>query len=152
MTLAANKEEQDRIRRIAIVFLILSAKTRRRSHVSTKQAGGALGERFLWSMLLCRFTLRVSKGSAHRAIPMATPQRIRSMVTAQPFRPFTVNLVGGRSFTVKHPENAAASIDGREMTIYDEVGAHYVEISWSMSSSRCGRRRRPDRMATGLSR
>jgi hypothetical protein len=58
---------------------------------------------------------------------MATPP-IRTMITAQPFRPFTVNLVGGRSFTVKQPENAAASIDGREMTIYDEDGAHYVEM------------------------
>lgn len=59
---------------------------------------------------------------------MATPARIRSMITAQPFRPFRVGLVGGRSFTVKHPENAAASLDGREMTIYDDDGAHHVEM------------------------
>ena len=59
---------------------------------------------------------------------MATPQRIRTMITAQPFRPFKIGLVGGRTFTVKHPENAAASIDGREMTIYDDDGPHYVEM------------------------
>jgi hypothetical protein len=58
---------------------------------------------------------------------MATPQRIKTMITAQPFRPFTVGLVGGRTFIVRHPENAAVSVDGREMTIYDDDGAHYVE-------------------------
>jgi hypothetical protein len=58
---------------------------------------------------------------------MATPQRIKDMIRAQPFRPFTVGLVGGRSFTVKHPEYAAVSVDGREMTLYDEDGAHYIE-------------------------
>lgn len=58
---------------------------------------------------------------------MATPQRIKSMLAAQPFRQFTVGLVGGRTFVVRHPEFAACSVDGREMTIYDEEGAHYVE-------------------------
>jgi hypothetical protein len=50
------------------------------------------------------------------------------MITAQPFRPFRIGLVGGRSFTVRHPENAAASIDGREMTVYDEDGPHHIEM------------------------
>jgi hypothetical protein len=59
---------------------------------------------------------------------MATPQRIRTMITAQPFRPFRVGLVGGRIFTVRHPENASASLDGREMTVYDEEGPHHIEM------------------------
>jgi hypothetical protein len=50
------------------------------------------------------------------------------MITAQPFRPFIVNLVSGRSLTVKHPDYAAASRDGRELTSYDDNGAHYVEM------------------------
>jgi hypothetical protein len=58
---------------------------------------------------------------------MATPARIKSMINAQPFRQFTVGLVGGRSFLVRHPEHAAVSVDGREMTIYDDEGPHFVE-------------------------
>jgi hypothetical protein len=53
---------------------------------------------------------------------------VRNILTAQPFRPFIVILVGGRSFTVRHPENAAASFDGREMTVYDENGPHTIEM------------------------
>jgi hypothetical protein len=37
------------------------------------------------------------------------PRPVRSILTAQPFRAFIVDLVGGRSFTVRHPENAAGS-------------------------------------------
>jgi hypothetical protein len=66
--------------------------------------------------------------TVRREMQMAIPQRIRSMITAQPFKPFIVNLVGGTSFTIRHPENAAASIDGREMTVYDEDGPHYIEM------------------------
>jgi len=58
---------------------------------------------------------------------MATPNRIRSLITAQPFRPFTINLVGGKTFTVRHPEYAAMSPDGREMIVYDDEGKYYAE-------------------------
>ena len=51
---------------------------------------------------------------------MAAPLGVRRMITAQPFWPFMLNLVGRRSLTVTRPENAAASLDGQEMTIYDE--------------------------------
>jgi hypothetical protein len=59
---------------------------------------------------------------------MAAPLGVRSMITAQPFRPFKLNLVGGRSLSVTRPENAAASLDGREMTIYDEDGRHDIDM------------------------
>jgi hypothetical protein len=59
---------------------------------------------------------------------MAAPLGVRSMITAQPFRPFKLNLVGGRSLTVTLPENAATSLDGREMTIYDEDGRHDIDM------------------------
>jgi hypothetical protein len=59
---------------------------------------------------------------------VATGQQVRQMVTAQPFRQFTVKLVGGRVFTVRHPENIACSVDDREMTVYDDEGVHLVEM------------------------
>jgi hypothetical protein len=58
---------------------------------------------------------------------MATHQQVRFLQTQQPFRPFTVNLVGGRSFTVRHPENISCSLDGREIVIHDEGGMHLIE-------------------------
>jgi hypothetical protein len=59
---------------------------------------------------------------------MATPGQVRTMVTAQPFRQFTIKLAGGRVFTVKHPENVACSTNGREMAIFDDEGMHLVEM------------------------
>jgi hypothetical protein len=59
---------------------------------------------------------------------MATPQQLRQMVRAEPFRPFLVKLAGGRSFTVRHPENVACSVNGDEMTVYDDHGVHLVEM------------------------
>jgi hypothetical protein len=59
---------------------------------------------------------------------MATREQIRQMVRAEPFQPFTVNLAGGRSFTVRHPENIACSVNGREMVVYDDKGMHLVEM------------------------
>jgi len=59
---------------------------------------------------------------------MATRDQLRQMVTTQPFRPFMVKLAGGRSFTVRHPELVACSVNGREMTVYDDAGVHLVEM------------------------
>jgi hypothetical protein len=59
---------------------------------------------------------------------MATPAQVRTMVTAQPFRPFTVKLAGGRLFTVRHPENIACSMNGQEMAVFDDEGMHLVEM------------------------
>lgn len=50
------------------------------------------------------------------------------MITARPFQPFMVRMNGGRSFTVKHPENAACDPRGRAMTVYDEQGSHLIEM------------------------
>jgi hypothetical protein len=58
---------------------------------------------------------------------MATNTQIRQMTTAQPFQPFTVKLVGGRVFTIRHPENIAVSPNGRDMAILDEEGTHLLE-------------------------
>jgi hypothetical protein len=58
---------------------------------------------------------------------MATHQQVRFLQTQQPFRPFTVKLVGGRAFTVRHPENISCSLDGREIVIHDEEGMHLID-------------------------
>jgi hypothetical protein len=50
------------------------------------------------------------------------------MITARPFRPFLVRMNGGRSFMVKHPENAACDLRGSVMIIYDDEGSHLLEM------------------------
>ncbi|MFI5458855.1 MAG: hypothetical protein ACHRXM_25790 [Isosphaerales bacterium] len=59
---------------------------------------------------------------------MATRDRLRQLVTTQPFRLFAVKLAGGQSFTVRHPGLVACSVNGREMTVYDDAGVHLVEM------------------------
>lgn len=59
---------------------------------------------------------------------MATREQLRDMQTAQPFHPFVIRLNSGRSFIVKHPENAACDLFGRNMTVYDDEGMHHVEM------------------------
>jgi hypothetical protein len=59
---------------------------------------------------------------------MATREQVRTMQTAQPFRPFLVKLADGRHFLVTHPELAACSKNGREMVLYDDDGMHLIEM------------------------
>jgi hypothetical protein len=59
---------------------------------------------------------------------MATPDQVRMLKTAEPFRKFTVHMAGGRSFTIDHPENVARDKKGREMVIIDDEGSHYLEM------------------------
>ena len=59
---------------------------------------------------------------------MATREQLRAMTTAQPFRPFAIKLASGGSFQVRHPENVACSINGEEMTVYDDEGMHLVDM------------------------
>lgn len=59
---------------------------------------------------------------------MATREQIRRMVRAEPFQPFAVNLAGGRTFTVRHPENVSCSVNGRQMVVHDDNGMHLVEM------------------------
>jgi hypothetical protein len=58
----------------------------------------------------------------------ATREQLREMVTAVPFLPFTVKLASGNSFTVRHPELASCSVNGRSMWIHDDAGTHLVEM------------------------
>jgi hypothetical protein len=59
---------------------------------------------------------------------VATLDQFRTLTLAQPFRPFLVKLACGGSFEVRHPENVACSLNGEEMTVYDEQGMHLVDM------------------------
>jgi hypothetical protein len=47
---------------------------------------------------------------------MMTYQRIGSYVTAEPFRPFRIQLTGGRTFEIRHPE--MVQVGRTTMTIF----------------------------------
>jgi hypothetical protein len=59
---------------------------------------------------------------------MAIREQLRAFQTRQPFRPFTVTFGCGLSFTVRHPELASCSTDGREMIVHDDDGMHLLEM------------------------
>jgi hypothetical protein len=59
---------------------------------------------------------------------MAKRAQLRTMQTAQPFRPFLVKLTDGRSFSVPHPELISCSVNGRELVVHDEEGMHLIEM------------------------
>ena len=58
---------------------------------------------------------------------MATREQLRSMTTAQPFRPFIIKMASGEKFTIKHPENAACDERGRNLVVFSD-GMHLVEM------------------------
>jgi hypothetical protein len=58
---------------------------------------------------------------------MATPEQLRRMVSARPFVPFVIS-IGGRSFTILHPENAACDLRGRDLVLFDRQGMHHVDM------------------------
>jgi hypothetical protein len=71
---------------------------------------------------------------------MITYQEIGSYVTAEPFRPFRITLVGGRTFDIRHPE--MVQVGRSTMTIYtylseneDEAKQHEVEVSLLLTES-----------------
>lgn len=60
---------------------------------------------------------------------MATIEQVRNAMHRQPFRGFTVRLVDGRSFHVKHPDfiSVPDTPRGRDLVIHDK-GTHHVDI------------------------
>ncbi len=59
---------------------------------------------------------------------MMTPEQLRKMTTARPFRPFLVKMASGQTFLVRHPENAACDQRGRAMTVYEGREIHEIEM------------------------
>ena len=62
---------------------------------------------------------------------MASSNQIRDLMHAQPFRAFTIHLVDGRTFFVKHPDFIAISTDGRhrDLTVHDDDGVHLIDLN-----------------------
>lgn len=65
---------------------------------------------------------------------MMTFQRIASYVTAEPFHPFRIQMTGGRSFEIRHPE--MVQVGRTTMTIFtymsenpDQARERQIEIS-----------------------
>jgi hypothetical protein len=60
---------------------------------------------------------------------MATIQQVREAMHTQPFRAFTVKLVDGQSYTVKHPDFIAVptTARGRDVVVHDEKGIHLLD-------------------------
>jgi hypothetical protein len=56
---------------------------------------------------------------------MATTEQIRGAMHRQPFVPFTLRLVDGTSYVIKHPDFIAVppTLRGREATFYAEGSA-----------------------------
>ena len=40
---------------------------------------------------------------------MMTPRKLIEHITAEPFRPFRINMASGQTFEIRHPENIAVS-------------------------------------------
>ncbi len=61
---------------------------------------------------------------------MATIEQVRNAMHAQPFQPFTVHLVDGRSYVVKHPNFISVSSQprGRDLTVHDDHGPHSIDL------------------------
>ena len=65
---------------------------------------------------------------------MITYQRIGRYVTAEPFRPFRIQMTGGRTFEIRHPE--MVQVGRTTMTIFtfmsddaDQVTEQHIEVS-----------------------
>ena len=58
-----------------------------------------------------------------------TSATIRNAMHNQPFRPFTLHMADGGSFTVMHPDFISVSPNGREALFRDnESNSHYIDI------------------------
>jgi hypothetical protein len=59
-----------------------------------------------------------------------TLNQFTQAVFRQPFQPFSLILVGGRSFRVDHPEVVAIDRCGREVTFYaSDNTQHFIDAS-----------------------
>jgi hypothetical protein len=65
------------------------------------------------------------------ACTMATIEQVRNAIHAQPFLPFTIHLVDGRRYLVRHPDFIAIPTTrrGRDLTVHDDDGPHYIDLS-----------------------
>jgi hypothetical protein len=61
---------------------------------------------------------------------MAMLNQVRDAMHRQPFRPFTLYLVDGRSYLVRHPDFISIPVSprGRDLTVHDDDGSHMIDM------------------------
>jgi hypothetical protein len=59
---------------------------------------------------------------------MATPAQFKIMARTVPFRPYTIKMVSGEQFTVRHPENASWSENGPNLVVHMDGEIYQVEM------------------------
>lgn len=50
------------------------------------------------------------------------PDRVRELLRAAPFRPFTVHTADGKALTIRHPDFASLSPAGMTLVVYEMEG------------------------------
>jgi hypothetical protein len=55
-----------------------------------------------------------------------TVEQLKSVLHAQPFRPFTIHMGDGRAFFVKHQDFIARSPSGRTVIVYGDDESHSI--------------------------
>jgi hypothetical protein len=53
-------------------------------------------------------------------------EQLKATLRQQPFQPFTIRLVDGRSFHVPHPEWVIVSPSGRTAIVFEQDDSHSV--------------------------
>lgn len=59
---------------------------------------------------------------------MMTPRKLIEYVSAEPFRPFRINMASGQKFSIRHPENIAVSRSS--VKIYAPVDDSNADERW----------------------
>ena len=55
-----------------------------------------------------------------------TSEQLKATLRHQPFQPFTIRMVDGRSFHVPHPEWVIVSPSGRTAIVFEQDDSHSV--------------------------
>jgi hypothetical protein len=55
-----------------------------------------------------------------------TTEQFRATIRLQPFRPFTIRMADGRSFSVEHPDFVALSPTGRTVIVFQRDDSYSV--------------------------
>ena len=60
---------------------------------------------------------------------MATMNQVQAAMHSQPCRALTVHRDDGSSYLIKHLDFISYSLDNRELTVHDELGVHFIDLS-----------------------
>lgn len=58
--------------------------------------------------------------------PAMTTEQLKATIRQQPFRPFTIRMVDGRSFAVTHPDFVIVSPTGRTAIVFEPDDSYSV--------------------------